>query len=156
MSEPVVVDEQPDDELAEPLIAGEPLSALMAVGELERITSMDDDEQERTILWLAMAESELVDRVAKLKVLVKAATQSAKLPLMAQLLKLQAALNLLQAAMQALNSGSLVLRPPSEAVIEQTRKLTEALGDKIASAKKAQALVKLVDDISLLINRVLT
>lgn len=43
---------------------------------------------------------------------------------------------------------TLALRPPSDAVIAETRRLGEALAARIAAEKKAQAAVKLLDDLA--------
>lgn len=121
----------------------------------ERFEEMTDAEQDLTVTWFATTDAALVTLVSTVRTKASQASDSEKVDWLRQFSRLTAQLSLMQAAEEAMNASSLVINPPDEPLIDETIRCADALGKVIASANKATAIVRLVDDLSGLIAKVL-
>jgi hypothetical protein len=116
---------------------------------------MNLQEQQLTGEWFGTTMAELERARVSLQTAADRATEDEKVNWLRQLGRVVGRISLLQAALESMDAGTMVMAAPDDTLIAQTVDAAEKLGDAIAAAGTASAVVAFVDDLFKAIDTVL-
>ena len=116
---------------------------------------MNSQEQQLTVEWFGTTMAELERARVSLQTEADRATEDEKVNWLRQLGRVVGRISLLQAALESMDAGTMVMAAPDDTLISQTVDAADKLGDAIAAAATASAVVALVDGLFKIIDTVL-